>query len=311
MRHRIAVVGCGDWGRYILRDLKSLECEVTVIAPSRASQAYAQQYGADRILQSVAELEAGAEAFVVATPTAFHAETVAALLKFQGPIFVEKPLTNDRVSARELVESAGNRIFVMDKWRYHPGIEALRDISRSEEFGPVESIRTMRLGWANPHADVDSSWILLPHDLSIVLEILGYIPDPVFAAAEYADGRLTGLLGVLGGTPQVVVQASEKSVATVRSVALNFRKGAAVLEDAYAGCIKIRRVIQNKAQGKARHDDPQESRALSTEFPLLRELRAFLCYLEGGPPPKSSAAEGARVVDVLSALRRLANVQGE
>ena len=49
-----------------------------------------------------------------------------------------------------------------------------------------------------------------------------------------------------------------------------------------------------------------EHRQISTEMPLLRELRAFLEHLEGGPPPRSSAAEGVEIVTRIAELRRLA-----
>jgi predicted dehydrogenase len=47
---------------------------------------------------------------------------------------------------------------------------------------------------------------------------------------------------------------------------------------------------------------------VSTELPLLRELRAFLDHLDGGPPPLSSAADGAAIVDALATLRELAGL---
>jgi hypothetical protein len=43
-------------------------------------------------------------------------------------------------------------------------------------------------------------------------------------------------------------------------------------------------------------------------MPLLVELRAFVGYLEGGPPPRSLAAEGVRIVEVIEQLRRLAGI---
>ena len=49
-----------------------------------------------------------------------------------------------------------------------------------------------------------------------------------------------------------------------------------------------------------------ERRPISSEFPLLRELRAFVEHLEGGPPPKSSAAEGVAEVATIARLRELA-----
>jgi hypothetical protein len=47
---------------------------------------------------------------------------------------------------------------------------------------------------------------------------------------------------------------------------------------------------------------------LDPEFPVRRELRAFLEQLDGGPPPRSSAAEGAAIVARVHELRRLAGL---
>lgn len=300
----IGLAGCGNWGRFILRDLKSLGCRVTVAARSTRSRAFAAEFGADHVVPSIGELPSGADGFVVATPTALHHEAVAALVAFGRPVFVEKPLTNDLDSARDLESRAPGRIFVMDKWRYHPGVEALRDLARSKELGPVRYIQTLRLGWSNPH-EVDAGWILLPHDLAITLEILGYIPDPVSAFAEYQSSCLSGLSGVLGRDPAVSVEVSAARASTLRRISVCFERGAAVLEDSYSPEIRIRRLIHSSA----RKDDPEESRPLATELPLFRELRAFVDYLRGGPPPRSSAADAVRIVEVISGLRRLADVK--
>jgi len=42
------------------------------------------------------------------------------------------------------------------------------------------------------------------------------------------------------------------------------------------------------------------------ELPLLAELRAFVQFLDGGPPPRSSADEGAAMVQAIASLRALA-----
>ena len=42
------------------------------------------------------------------------------------------------------------------------------------------------------------------------------------------------------------------------------------------------------------------------ELPLLAQLRAFVEHVRGGPPPRSSAADGAAIVSTLADLRRLA-----
>jgi hypothetical protein len=55
--------------------------------------------------------------------------------------------------------------------------------------------------------------------------------------------------------------------------------------------------------------DEPERRAISTELPLLRELRAFVEHLDGGPPPRSSAAEGVEIVRRIAELRSMAGAR--
>src|SRR5271167_2534302 len=62
----IGLVGCGNWGRYILRDLKGLGCRVTVVAVSPQTRQNAEKFGADHIQDSVEEFAAGVDGFVVA-----------------------------------------------------------------------------------------------------------------------------------------------------------------------------------------------------------------------------------------------------
>src|SRR4029453_14670927 len=42
------------------------------------------------------------------------------------------------------------------------------------------------------------------------------------------------------------------------------------------------------------------------ELPLLAELRAFVAHLAGGPPPRTSVADGAAIVAAVAEPRRLA-----
>ena len=242
---------------------------------------------------------------MVVTPTKTHGEIVERALERGVPVFVEKPLTDDLASAERLAEAAPDRLFVMDKWRYHPGVEHLAALAHDGELGPLTGIRTSRLGWGNPH-DVDGTWVLLPHELSIGLEILGELPEPRSAVADAVDGYAAGLVGLLGVEPWLAVEVSTRSPERRREVRLVGEEGLAVLTDAYSENVQIFRG-RELADGTA--PEP-ELRAISDELPLLRELRAFLEHIDGGPPPRSSAAEGAVVVRVIAELRALAGLAG-
>jgi predicted dehydrogenase len=302
-RTRIGLVGCGAWGRHILRDLVSLGCEVTVVARSERTRATAESGSAARVVSSVAQL-AAVDGVVVATPTNTHAEVTDELLSLGVPIFVEKPLADDADAAERLAAVAPDRLFVMDKWRYHPGVELLGEIARDGELGEVMGLRTTRVGWGNPHGDVDAIWILAPHDLSIGLEILGALPPAKAAVADSTDGVATGLIGVLGEAPWLALEVSSRAIERRRELTLVCSEGVAVLPDGYAEEVRIARA----ADPTDTTPPDSERRPISTELPLLRELRAFVEHVNGGPPPRSSAAEGAAVVRVLAELRALAGL---
>jgi predicted dehydrogenase len=299
MSSRVGLVGCGRWGSLILRDLRSLGCEVPVVARSPESRERAADGGAAEIVESIGAL-AGVAGVVVATPEDSHAAVNAAALELGVPVFSEKPLTVDPSSAAELAASAPDRLFCMDKWRYHPGVEALGELARSGELGEPLGLRCRRLGWGNAHPTSDTTWHLAPHDLSIALEIFGALPEPRFAVFEGPAADPRGISGVLGERPLVEIEVSAARHVRERSVQLDCSDGVAWLPDPMAEAIGV-------ARSSAIGDEP-ELRPISTEMPLLRELQAFVTHLEGGPPPRSSAAEAAAIVAALGELRVLAGL---
>ena len=303
-RPAVALVGPGRWGRLVLRDLLALGAETIVVDRSGRYRDAALAAGAAAVVDSVDALPAAVAGAVVTTPTATHAEVSEQLLERGIAVFCEKPLTDDPASAARLAAAAPDRLFVMHKWRYHPGVELLGELARSGELGPVVGLRTTRIGWGNPHGDVDGIWVLASHDLSIALEVLGTIPEPRAAVAEVVLGTATGLVGLLGDDPWFALESSTASSVRRREIRLVCADAVALLGDAYADRIVI--TTGRVDREPLRRID--EERRISTELPLLRELRTFVEHLEGGPPPRSSAAEALADVEAIARLRELAGL---
>lgn len=301
----IGLVGFGRWGQHIFRDLVSLGVRVHVAVPSQESREAASRAGASGTCGAAAELP-DLDGYVVAPTTIHHAETVEAIIGRGRPVFVEKPLTSDVAAAERIVEAAPERVFVMDKWRYHPGVEELARLARAGAFGAIRAIRTYRLGWGNPHRDVDAVWILLPHDLSIVLEILGRLPTPreAHAPRDIEPGADLRCLLADDAGPEVTCEVSALHPVTRRSVVVIGETGAGQLADSYDDEILLAgRVGGVEVTGQDRRVK------VAAELPLLRELRAFVEHVGGGPPPRSSAREGLAVVRAIDELRRLAGLR--
>ena len=294
----VGLVGCGRWGRHILRDLRTLGCEVPVVARSDASVARAREGGAAAIVEDVGALPE-LDAVVVATTTSTHAALVERVLELGIPVFCEKPLTDDPAAAARLAAAAPGSLFVMDKWRYHPGVAELASIAADGRLGAVAGISTTRLGWGIPHDDVDAVWVLVPHDLSIALEVLGAIPTPRSAVGQVVDGNVVSLSAHLDAHDAWhTFEVSSVSPVRERRVELHCADGVALLAGAWDEHVSV---------FSAGTDEPEEARIETPgELPLLAQLRVFVEHVRGGPAPKSSAAEGAAIVSALAELRRLA-----
>jgi predicted dehydrogenase len=298
-RPHLGLIGCGRWGRNILRDLRALGCPVTVADPDPAARALAESMGARGC--AAAEALPEADGYVVAVPTAQHIACIREILGRGKPIFVEKPLSDDPRAARELL-SGGGDIYVMEKWRYHPGIQALKSIAGSGELGPVVGLRTTRVQWNQPHGDVDAVWVLAPHDLSIAKEVLGAVPALRTCVAERCGGPGEGMLAVFGDSPWFVMEVSACRPETRREVRLVCERGVASLEDALAGYITLAR------RAGPREPLEPERRAIGNEMPLRRELETFVGYLNGGPPPLAPLAEGVEMVELLARMHAEAGI---
>lgn len=297
MSIRIGLVGCGRWGRHILRDLVALGAEVQVTCRSEATAAEALRAGAVTAGTAPPDLEAS-DAFVVATPTATHGAVLETLVGAQRPIFVEKPMTADVASARRLASAAPSTLFVMDKWRYHPAIEAMRREAQAGTVGEVLAIKTSRWQWSSPHRDVAPLWILAPHDISIALHILGRIP-PLVDASPLIHGRPDlGVSARLGDrSVQVHIDIGVASTEHRRRCLLIGSEATLELTDAYDDRLLVRRGPPGDPAARA------EILPVGVEMPLLAELRAFLAHVRGeGPPPLSSAADGLAIVERLSEI---------
>jgi predicted dehydrogenase len=303
---RIGLIGCGHWGRHVLRDLRLCGCDVDVVAVSPDSADNARQGGASRVVPKIADLTY-VDGVVVVTPATTHVDIIDHVLsRFPGiPIYTEKPLTTDPKLAWRMAETHGAHVFVMHKWRYHPGVLALAEIARSGELGAVVGLRVIREQWGFRRRDVDAVWTHWPHVLSIVLEVLGEIPPPLGAGIDRAGDDLTGMTGFLGARPWVTVHDSVRSRASRREVQLHCDGGLASLGDSYADVIEV---VRTGGLDTMNGSPEPERRAISTKLPLLAQLEAFLEFVRGrGPAPKGTIAEDAAIVETVARLRSLGN----
>ena len=132
------------------------------------------------------------------------------------------------------------------------------------------------------------------HELSIAAEILGRLPPVTGATGEFQNGIVTGLTARLGEN-EFTFSVSVRAPRREREIALACRDGSVgwTIDDEHAVQVDSGSV---------------ERLSVDSESPLSKEIRVFLGYLEGGPPPKTSAREGAASVALLEEIRGRAGI---
>ena len=185
----VAVVGCGYWGKNLVRNFASLGVLRVVCDASPETQAkYQKEYGVDAVtdFQSVLEMP-DVQAVVIATPAATHASLAIETLGAGKDVFVEKPLAltlSDALTISEKVTNSGCILMVGHLLEYHPALVKLRAIVASGKIGQLRYLYSNRLSLGKVRTEENVLWSFAPHDISSILGFVGRLPTSVQAVGS-------------------------------------------------------------------------------------------------------------------------------
>lgn len=183
---RVAVVGCGSWGRNLVRnfhDLGVLEALWDVDESCLLEVSRTHQVQASRSLEELLG-KAGIQGIVISAPAAQHFELTKKALLAGKDVFVEKPLALRVEEGEELVELAhqhGRILMVGHLLLYHPAILELGRLIRAGDLGKVHYVYSSRLNLGKLRTEENILWSFAPHDISAILYLLNEEPTQVAA----------------------------------------------------------------------------------------------------------------------------------
>lgn len=198
MIKNIAVIGCGYWGKNLVRNLAELNslhtiCDINEnnIKPLKEKYPHLTiSYDYRQLLKNQ-----DIQAVVIATPAATHYSIAKEALLSGKDVFVEKPLALNYKDGKELysISKKEDRILMVGHvLEYHPAIIKLRELVNSGELGNIKYIYSNRLNLGKFRTEENILWSFAPHDISIVLSLLGEMPSEVSAhGANYLEPNIT------------------------------------------------------------------------------------------------------------------------
>jgi predicted dehydrogenase len=265
-------------------------------------------------------LNSPVQAIAIATPVKTHFSMARQALLRDKHVMVEKPLTTDAGQAKELIDIAEERgrvLMVGHTFEYNPAVQYLKEYIESGQLGQVYYVNCTRVNLGIFQKDINVIWDLAPHDVSILLYVLGMRPDQVSArGSAYVQPDIEDVAYVTLNFPSGVmadVRVSWLDPCKIRRITVVGSKKMIVYDDVEP-TEKIK--IYDKGVDKPAYSDTMEEFRLSYRYgdittpaipgrePLAVECSHFVDCVRHGTVPRSNGHVGHAVVQILECAQR-------
>jgi len=319
---KVGVVGCGYWGPNLIRNFRSLSdctlkmmCDVSETRLTHLRSLYPEVEGATdygHVLNG-----AGLDAVVIATAVKLHYPMAKASLLAGKHTFVEKPMASSSEQCAELIDIArkmGVVLMTGHTFLYSPAVRKIKEIVESGDIGEIRYICARRLNLGLFQKDINVAWDLAPHDISIILSIMGEQPMTVNCrgSAHITPGveDVTTMCLSFNKQRTAIIHSSWLDPRKIREMTIVGSKRMIVYDDV-AQLEKIR-IFDARVERPPHYDTFAEFHYayhygdvyvpyVKQEEPLKTECQHFLDCIKDSKTPLTSGQQGLELVRILEA----------
>lgn len=307
---KIAVLGCGLWGRNIVRNFYNLNALGMVCDLDDENLAKVrEQYPDVKTTKDFNDILNSKEitGVVVVTPSHTHYKFVKAMLEAGKHVYVEKPISTVAQEARDLTDLADRKglvLMVGHLLLYHPAVNRLKMLVEEGVLGDIVYAQSDRLNINYFKNDRSVMWDLAPHDVSMISYVLGKNPKRVISAIGASSDNndimdITHIgIQMEGGA---IAHISDSWITPRKHVQLLVRgtKATAILDDTVA---EHKLTIYDNY--KAGTIENVQLDYLEIE-PLKLECQHFISCCETGKKARSDGENGFIVVSILEEAEKI------
>ena len=329
---KLAVIGCGYWGPNLVRNFVQSNKVKELICCDLDQKRLARMknlYPSVGVLSDYKELlqMPDLDAVAIATPVKTHHPIAKDFLSAGKHVFIEKPFAHSYETALELIKLAEDKqrvLMVGHTFEYTAAVNKVKEIIASGELGKILYISCTRVNLGLFQPDINVVWDLAPHDISIILYLMGEVPVSVNSQGKAHFNH---------------------EIEDVATTTLNFKNGLiAFIHNSWLDPNKIRRTTIVGMRKMLVYDDiePQEkikifdkgvevppyydtfadfqysyrygdihSPRIEDYEPLKKVCDHFIECIKTGRTPLSDGYSGLRVVSILEAANKSLKQNGK
>ncbi|HOW43050.1 MAG TPA: Gfo/Idh/MocA family oxidoreductase [Candidatus Omnitrophota bacterium] len=313
----VGLAGCGYWGINLARNFFDLGVLHTVCDPVDAVlETIRQKHPGTAVTADFEAVVCNNEikAVAIAAPAAEHYRLAKRCLEAGKDVYVEKPLALRVAEAQELVmmaEQKGRILMVGHILQYHPAVLKLKELIEKKELGDIQYIYSNRLNIGKLRTEENILWSFAPHDISVILMLIGKDPVKVSCTGARCLGRdvydstitvldfpgnIKGHIFVNWLHPfkeQKLIVVGSKSMAVFDDVSEEkLCLFPHVIDWQNNGTLPVARKAQRLVV------------PIEQKEPLREELAHFLSCIAARTTPRTDGHEGMRVLRVLEAAEK-------
>lgn len=319
---RVAVIGCGYWGPNLIRNFSVLsDCTMKTVcdASQKRLDHMKQLYPG---IQTTTDYHAllndpEIEAIAIATPVHTHHEMAMASLSAGKHTMIEKPMASSVAQCKELVELAEkNKLTLMvgHTFIYTSVVRRIKEIVDKGDLGDILYASSRRLNLGLFQKDINVTWDLAPHDISIILYLLNERPVSVHCQGKAHINPniedITSLTLDFSGGAFATIQSSWLDPNKIREMTVVGSKRMLVYDDLEP--LEKIKIYDKRVETPPHYDTFAEfqysyhygdtySPYIKQIEPLRTECQHFLDCIKTGKRPDTSGWEGLEVVQILEA----------
>lgn len=320
----IAVIGCGSWGRNLVRNHAELGSLQLVCDSNEAVLTQLQtQYPRIRTCLSPSDVlcDSSIKGVVIATPAETHFSLAREFLLAGKHVYVEKPLALDDREGEDLVnlsKDQGLILMVGHLLQYHPVFIRLKELAASGCLGRINYIYSHRLNLGKIRREENALWSFAPHDISMILSLIGEQPESVMATGgNYLHKRIADVttthIEFPSGIKAHVFVSWLHPFKDQKLVVVGDRK-MAVFDDTAPWPDKLllypHEIVWKDHIPVPSRREPERVIDIPEQEPLRLECEHFLHCISNGSRAITDGQEGLRVLQVLNASQRSLNQHG-
>ena len=318
----IAVIGCGYWGPNLVRNLDSLPkvrvkkiCDIDENRLKHLKKVYPLVDVTTRFEDIINDKDI--TAVIIATPVSRHYEFASMSIQAKKHTFIEKPMASSVKQCEELIHLAKKKgviLMVGHTFIYNSSVRRIKHIIDDGDIGDVLYMSSRRLNLGLFQKDINVTWDLAPHDISIILFLMGKEPISINCQGKYHVNEgiedVTSLSMDFGNGGFAIIQSSWLDPNKVREMTIVGSRRMILYDDTQP-LEKIK--IYDKRVEMPPHYDTYAEFQYSYHYgdiyipyikqvePLKTECQHFIDCIKSGDEPETSGAKGLQVVKILEA----------